>query len=228
MHLRLMTSRFHNSHPGAVVREIRRKRSPKTSPTRPCFWKLAIRDRLESLLARRITAYLPPQAVIRVASHLQPPSRCNKPTSYSGHHDQIRPNQNLVSLDLLPRSSRRKHMLAQLGGDALKRHHQQPSPTSISLILLSPRHSHQIELPHLRLDHRQHLQLLFQCGLRLQLGPYRPYLRRLCNRLTAIARKLQMRISGATMQLHTKVSLLHSTCSRISTRLRLLFAVTER
>lgn len=232
MHLRLATSLCLNSHPGERVNATRCPRSPKILPTRRCSWKLAILDRLESQLARRTSANPPPLQAIRVASLRQPPNICSRPISSSGHRDRLRRSQSLDSPDLSPKSSRRKHMLARRGGESLNRHLQQPSPMLISSSLPSPPHSHRTETPHLRPnlrpDRRQPVQLLSQCGLRLRPGPYRPYLQRLCNQLTAIARKLQMRTSGATMQLHTKVSLLPSTCFLTSTRSLSSFAVTER
>lgn len=232
MHLRLATRPYLNSRPGKLVNAIRCPRSPKFLPTRRCSWKLAILDRLESQLARRTSANPPPLSATGIASLRQPPNICSRPISSSGHRDRLRRSQSLDSPDLPPKSSRRKHMSARRGGESLKRHLQQPSAMSISSSLLSPPHSHRTETPYLRPnlrpDCRQPVQLLSQCGRKLRPGPYRPYLQRPCNQLTAIARKLQMRTSGATMQLHTKVSLLPSTCFLTSTRSLSLFAVTER
>lgn len=219
MHLCLATSPCLNSRPGERVNATKCPRSPKILPTRRCSWKLAILDRFESHLARRISANPPPLQAIRVASLRQPPNLCRRPIFSSGHRDRLRRSQSLDSPDLPPKSSRRKHMSARRGGESLNHHLQQPSPMLISSSLLSPLHSHRTDLrPSLRPDRRQPVQLLPQCGLRLRPGPYRPYLQRLCKQLTAIARKLQMRTSGATMQLHTKVSLLPSTCFLTSTR----------
>lgn len=232
MHLRLARSPSLNSRPGAVVKGSRRKGSPKTSLTRHYSWKLVILGLLESLLARRISVSPLPLVATRVASHRQPPNICSRPTSFSGHHDRPLRNPNLVSPDLLPRSSRRKHMSARQGGDSLKRHLQHPSPMLISLTLLSLRHSRPSEALNLnfnlRPDRRQHVQLLSLYAPRLRPGLYRLYLQRLCNRLTAIARRLQMHTSGATMQLHIKVSLLRSICFLTSTRSRSSFAVTAQ
>lgn len=228
MHLRLARSPSLNSRHGAVVKGSRRVRSPKTSLTRHYSWKLVIQDCLESLLARRISASPLPLAATCVASHRQPPNICSRPTSSSGHQDRPLRNPNLVSPDLLLRSSRRKHMSARLGGDSLKRHLQHPSPMLTSLILPSLHHGRRTEALNLRPNRSQRVHLLSQYAPRLRPGPYRPYLQRLCNPLTAIARRLQMRTSGATMQLHIKVSLLRSTCFLTSTRSRSSFAVTEQ
>lgn len=212
MHLLLVRSHFlsHNP-PGELIEQVNRKgKTPQDLQMRHfCL----IRES-RALANRRGHLNPPREVVISAPSHLpRLVSTCSHPISFNDHHDPAPQNPNLDFHDLPLKSNLRKIMLAQRDASGPSpRRHQQQSLMLISLILLS---LHRNRHPKLNL-HLLYGLHLFLYDLRRQrvLSPLSP--QRLCNLLTATARKLQRHTSGATMQLRTKASLPLLKCSLIS------------